>query len=296
MPEPYPITRIQPEWLAVREHMGTRRKFWYQDPAGQTEWLFKYPRPNTGEYWAEKIAAEVAVRLGIPCARVELAADNGHRGSTSQSFLSPSEELVHGNQLLKWTLDGYDPDLRFGQSEHSLGNIWRCLDRLFVEPKAAELAKMRFAEYLVLDAVIGNTDRHHENWGLVRKRHEDGWIGRLAPSFDHASSLGRELLDGKRTGRLETDTVGDYVVRGRGAIYRGANPKRAPGPLELVRRSLPTLLPYIARPLTRLATLRDSHVSNLIHRIPVHWMSRPARDFAATLIRYSRDRLLDLTR
>ena len=296
MPEPYPITRIQPGWLPVREHMGTKRKFWYHDPRDQTDWLFKYPRPNTGEHWAEKIAAEVAARLGIPCARVELAADDGHRGSTSQSFLSGSEELVHGNQLLKWTLERYDPDLRFGQSHHSLGNIWRCLDRLFVEADAAEVAKRTFAEYLVLDAVIGNTDRHHENWGLVRERHGDGWVGRLAPSFDHASSLGRELLDGKRTGRLEAESVDAYVVRGRGAIYFDADQERAPGPLELVRHTLPTLLPYIARPLRRLATLRDSHVLEIVHRIPGHWMSRPARDFAATLIRHSRDCLLDLAR
>ena len=214
MPEPYPITRIQPEWLPVHEHMGTKRKFWYRDPRGQTDWLFKYPRPNTGEHWAEKIAAEVAARLGIMCAKVELAADDGHRGSTSLSFLSASEELVHGNQLLRWTLDGYDPDLRFGQSEHSFGNIWRCLGRLFVEPEAGEVAKRRFGEYLVLDAVIGNTDRHHENWGLIRKRRGDGWIGRLAPSFDHASSLGRELLDGNRAGRMEADTVGAYDSAG----------------------------------------------------------------------------------
>ena len=296
MPEPYPITRIQPGRLPVREHMGTKRKFWYRDPEDQTDWLFKYPRPNTGEHWAEKIAAEVAARLGIRCAKVELAADNGHQGSTSESFLSASEELVHGNQLLKWTLERYDPGLRFRQSEHSLGNVWRCLDRLFVEAEAAELAKKRFAEYLVLDAVVGNTDRHHENWGLVRERHGDAWVGRLAPSFDHASSLGRELLDDKRTRRLETATVGAYVAKGRGAIYSSADPKRAPAPLELVRRSLPTLLPYIARPLRRLATLRDSHVSEIVHRIPAHWMSRPARDFATTLICHSRDRLLDLAR
>ena len=214
----------------------------------------------------------------------------------TESFLSAPEELVHGNQLLKWTLESYDPDLRFGQSEHSLRNIWRCLERLFVEEEAAEVAKRRFAEQLVLDAVIGNTDRHHENWGLVRERRGDTWIGRLAPSFDHASSLGRELLDDKRTGRLEAGTVGAYVARGRRAIFRSANPGRAPGPLALVEGSLHTLAPYIARPLDLLASLRDSHVSEIVDRIPADWMSRPAREFASALIRHSRDRLLELAR
>lgn len=47
----------------------------------------------------------------------------------------------------------------------------------------------------MLDAVIGNTDRHHENWGILRKRVGDRWQGMVAPTFDHASSLGRELRD-----------------------------------------------------------------------------------------------------
>jgi serine/threonine protein kinase HipA of HipAB toxin-antitoxin module len=45
----------------------------------------------------------------------------------------------------------------------------------------------QFTGYLVLDALIGHTDRHEENWGVI-----EGITGakRLAPSFDHASSLG----------------------------------------------------------------------------------------------------------
>lgn len=43
--------------------------------------------------------------------------------------------------------------------------------------------------------MIGNVDRHHENWGILRKRVDGEWYGRLAPTFDHASSLGRELVD-----------------------------------------------------------------------------------------------------
>jgi hypothetical protein len=46
----------------------------------------------------------------------------------------------------------------------------------------------------MLDAWIGNGDRHHLNWGLVRNKLTPNIIEtiHLAPTYDHASSLGRE--------------------------------------------------------------------------------------------------------
>lgn len=296
MLDPYPIIQVRPEWGLNPEDMGSKVKFWYCNPDDQTNWLFKYPRPGTGEHWAEKIAAEVASVLRIRHAAVELAECDGHRGSASESFVSTGRELVHGNQILEWALDSYDPTKRFRQAEHSLEGIWRSFDRLFQRSEVADATKAEFTGYLVLDAVIGNTDRHHENWGLVRERIDDGWSGRLAPSFDHASSLGRELLDRKRVLRLETATVQAYAEKGRGAIYLPGNPERDPSPLGLVRSSAQTLGPYLGAALERLTSLRDSDVKEIVDRVPGGWMSPPARAFAITQICYSRDQLLELPR
>ena len=71
---------------------------------------------------------------------------------------------------------------------------------------------------MVLDAVIGNTDRHHESWGFLRRQVGGQWKGRLAPTFDRASSLGRELLDERRLLLLEEKRVGWYSAKGRGGI------------------------------------------------------------------------------
>ena len=77
-------------------------------------------------------------------------------------------------------------------------NIFFSLDNVFVKTNAKQKAKIQIAEYIVLDALIGNTDRHHENWALLRKKINNKWSGQTSPSFDHASSLGRELEDRKR--------------------------------------------------------------------------------------------------
>jgi hypothetical protein len=175
--------------------MGSKEKFWFRESGELPEWLFKYPQANTGQHWAEKIAAEIAETLDILNAKVELAVFQGVRGCASESFAREGRELFHGNQVLAGQVLGYDPSKQFRQSDHTLSNIFKALERVFPSPEGARVAKESIARYLMLDAVIGNTDRHHENWGILRKRTPGGWTEIVAPSFDHASSLGRELLD-----------------------------------------------------------------------------------------------------
>ena len=188
----------------------------------------------------------------------------------------------------------YDPNIRRDQSDHSFENIWRSFERVFSEGTAAKNNRTVFAEYMLLDAVIGNTDRHHENWGLLRRQVEDHWEGRLAPSFDHASSLGREMLDERRTLLLQEKRVDWYSERGRGGIYWGRNTETGLSPLDLVRRAAEVHSPYFTVALARLAELRDSLVAEIVHRVPPDWMSSPARAFAISLISYNRRQLMEL--
>ena len=109
MADSYRIVEVKSEWVIDREDMGTKTKFWYRDPDGEVEWLFKYPRPNTGEYWSEKVAAEVASVIGVRHAEVELAEFEGERGSATKSFARGGRALYHGNEVLEWTVGDYDP-------------------------------------------------------------------------------------------------------------------------------------------------------------------------------------------
>ena len=71
MSDLYPIVEVTRESVSESEEMGSKDKFWYLHPKTEEGWLFKYPRCNTGEHWAEKIAAELANLLEISHARVE---------------------------------------------------------------------------------------------------------------------------------------------------------------------------------------------------------------------------------
>ncbi len=175
----------------------------------------------------------------------------------------------------------------FGHNHHTLANIWSALERSFEESDGEAAAKSRFGSYLVFDAVIGNTDRHHENWGLVRRRVEGGWVGYLAPSFDHASSLGRELQDDRREQLLTNDRIGEYSERGRGGIYWSESDVQAPSPLELANlafREFPSLLQPT---LDVVADLEIDAVYEILSRMPDPWMTDSARRFAVRLITYN---------
>lgn len=296
MSDPYRIVEVKPEWIVNPEEMGTKTKFWYRDPVQQINWLFKHPRPNTGEHWAEKIAAEVASVIGIEHAKVELARLKNKRGSVTESFATVGRTLHHGNQMLEVTVEGYDPDRRFHQSHHTLANIWKVIDKVFVDPEVKKQEKRTIAEYTVLDALIGNTDRHHENWGVLVQREGDRWVGCVAPSFDHASSLGRELLDTGRDRLLAENRGGGYAERGRGAIYGSKDDKRGLSPLELVRRAARAHPDFFRQAVLKLERIDENGFHQIVNRVPSDWMTCSARMFAVALLRYNWRQLQEIFR
>lgn len=74
-----------------------------------------------------------------------------------------------------------------------------------------------------MSILVANTDRHHENWALLLT---DDRSPQLAPSFDHASSLGFQLSDDERQDRLDTTdsgrTVEAFARRGRSRHFAGS--------------------------------------------------------------------------
>ncbi len=291
----YPVIQIHPDWVLEEEAMGSKEKFWFRENDDGPDWLFKYPQANTGQHWAEKIAAEVAGCLDILHARVELAEIQGEWGSATESFARDGRDLHHGNQILAGQLLDYDPNLHFHQSSHTLANIFEALDRVFQYPEGRHRAKEQLAEYLVLDAVIGNTDRHHENWGILRKRTTGGWKGIVAPTFDHASSLGRELLDdtsGKCRYRiLHEGRVPQYSEKAPGAIYWQETDRRGISPLELVRRGAQVHPDLFGNGLIALKKLDEGILTEIVTRVPNEWMSEIARTFALRLMCYNLEQL-----
>lgn len=291
--DPYPIISLHKDDVLAPEEMGSKRKGWVQVSTDSTPWLFKHARLSngevTGEHWAEKVAAEVAEVLLIPHARVELATLDGALGCISRRFselAQPGAELIHGNDLLAGAVLGYDRTKHFRQSDHTVENILAAIANVLPSHEEQATAFRQMAGYLILDAIILNTDRHHENWALMRSRSPDGkYIHRVAPTFDHASSLGRnEPVEKVGQWLREADRFEWYAARGRGAIFikptdaHGANPLRL---FEVAVRRWPRYFQPWGKMLQNVGLDR---ILSVVDRVPDHVMDPRHRAFAKGLL------------
>jgi hypothetical protein len=280
------------------EQLGSKPKVWFEMQGNR--WLFKEARKNTGEDWAEKVASEIAALLDLPTHHVELAVRDGQRGCAAKSFLTGGQILVHGNELLGGIITGYDKDKERGQSDHTFDNIVTVIERLFDPRRPRTAACLRMVGYLVLDGLVGNTDRHHQNWGVVLepKRGEDGILRirsmHLAPTFDHASSLGRELTDDARQRLLKECAMERYSLRGKGGIFGEGRTKHGLSPIavvELLADRYPNFLhPWRAK----LRALGEAEFQSVIERVPEARISPMARAFALAFLASNRKMILSL--
>ena len=147
----------------------------------------------------------------------------------------------------------------------------------------------------MLDAWIANQDRHHENWSLVVSpepaRH-------LAPTYDHASSLGSNEPDKTRKDRLTTRDKGrsmeHYVERARSAFFVSPSSSKLMSTLEAFHEA-GKARPEAARWwLESLIDVLRRDVQRIFEEIPRNLISEVAIEFALTMLDLNRQRLLEL--
>ena len=126
-------------------------------------------------------------------------------------------------------------------AQHTLNRILSTLAQPFIglpsrfSPKVNCPATDVFVGYLLLDALIANTDRHHANWAILLRPSQGGMRqAGLAPTFDHASSMGRELTDARRQEKLRPlrrdQTIIGYLESDAGRSR--SSPEEDPKPLR----------------------------------------------------------------
>ena len=330
--EPYKVVTI-PDTLDTAESLGTRMKYWVRIGEGSERWLLKIPRRGTGEHWAEKIVAEIGNLIGVDCAQVELARytedvvfgpGTGDSLDGEQAYRDRPDQLVticrsfgreehdeenrflfafHGVGALQFVVDGYDSERKFGQRDHNLKNIIGGMAEVMAVNSDDPMPRWhdafeKLASYALLDGLVGNTDRHHENWMIAYvDDHEQVFdvFTEVLPSFDHASSLGRELDDEKRRRILESDGIRRYLKRGKGGVYVNSRRTKAPSPLRLARLLCRWKPEFTAGTLERINELSEPGIRTAIKRVPGEFMSDIAKEFAFQVITTSKHELLRST-
>lgn len=291
------------------EDVGGKPKFWFTDESFPTGAMFKHKRHGTGEDWSEKVACELCRTIGLPHAEYHLATCVGGPsefhpdGTLSPNFSPKLGRLVLGNEFLGRMAKTTTPERRFHSNRNTLRAIETVMRLPMIDipdhpaslPALVETALDVLIGYLVLDAWISNQDRHNQNWGVIvyptRKV-------RLAPTFDHASSLGRNESDSFRKHRLTTKdrgaSVERYVARARSAIFANETDAKALKTLDVCKMAGEMRPRAFCAWVERIAGIGREKPKEILANIPNDRISDAGRDFALAILGANRRRLLDL--
>ena len=138
--------------------------------------FFKYQAVgyDVSESCSEKMCYEISKILNYDCAYIELAKDcNGELGILNYLFvdIGKNEHTDIVSYLNK--------DNNQRSEYYTISNIKKCLD---------ELDKKLFKDFIkimIFDALVGEQDRHEENWGIIKTNNKY----RVSPLYDNGCSL-----------------------------------------------------------------------------------------------------------
>ena len=155
-------------------------------------WILKFPlnvtsRPNEQSYsnscFSEHLGSSIYRLLDVPCQETVLGTYvNGKTKivCACKDFTSPGVRLYDFCSIKNTVIDS-----ETGGTGTELSDILDTIERqTFVDPS---IVYERFWQMFVVDALIGNFDRHNGNWGFLVD--ENTQTSSLAPVFDCGSCL-----------------------------------------------------------------------------------------------------------
>lgn len=191
---------IKPEW----QHMFKRS-------AG------RYPE----QFWAEVIAYQIGLMIGVPVPPAHAAYDSetGECGALIEWFYEEGEE--------QFVAAGYYFYQRIRNFDRKLGAQHNLLTaQQLNEEHIGDRQIYDFWSMMLFDTIIGNTDRHQDNWGylakvitrsksVARRKHEKFAVKwNFAPWFDNGTSLGHEHFE-RKFSAWDGVALDRYINRGQ---------------------------------------------------------------------------------
>lgn len=207
-------------WTVIRDEPGGRDqdKRWIAEDADaprEQHWLWKF-RQRTGggseaalTDCAEVFTSRLAAAIELPAAECRFAILDGELGLISRNVTPHGFNLNTGSTYLPEVAgyrrrpsgtSGSDRGRMRVDEGYTLDAMATVLDQVEPPPGIQGVSGFGvFAGYLVLDALIANSDRHPGNWAVL-ERQLDG-TRFLAPTYDHGSALGAGLTEVNRRDR-----------------------------------------------------------------------------------------------
>lgn len=235
---------------------GTRAKFEvfctsetpYQFLNPQHRYLFKktfqYKKSGTiiyEQFWTEIIAYKLGRILGIEVPPVFLAKYNDPvKGLSYASLIEwyynyPNDDaycvVSRGGDFMSLIIPAYD------RKKGELHNF-ETITTTFTQVCNVKQWQQKWAEILLFDAIIGNTDRHQENWevytnvkgGLSKNPIEQ----RLSPAFDNGTSMGYQIQN--QDFKKQLSNLDAYINKGTHHMKWAFGDTKNAGHFELLQK------------------------------------------------------------
>lgn len=150
---------------------GTRSKYIALNPENFQEYFFKGSKETPfgeirypTEFWSEIVASKIGQFLGFEMLDYNIAFDKNHKqqiGCLSKSMILHSEnKLTEGISYLTGFNSKYNPE------KDKKNYTFQFIQDALIDFKLEEYVQ-NIIEIIIFDAIIGNSDRHQENWGVV---------------------------------------------------------------------------------------------------------------------------------
>lgn len=162
------------------------------------KWPIYIAKVGNKSYPVESVTEQLMTRVG-DIFGFKMASSKLYKIETnlcffSRYFLNKNERLVHGAQIFSGYLEDKDfvddvRERRESKDVFTFNFITSSIRNVFSDrPSSAEEICRDFVRMLAFDAITGNNDRHHANWGVIQ--HVRGeYPPRFSPIFDSARGL-----------------------------------------------------------------------------------------------------------
>lgn len=169
------------DWQILRwlSSGGTREKRILQD-TNDLKWYFKCSERKPAsptqpekhykfEFWSEVIAYQLGKFLGLDILRYDVGYSEGDIGCISPEMdAAEDEQLVEVGRYMTTYHPAFAPDDNQARKEYTFQLLEETIQHFGLQKYWPN-----FLATLVFDAIIGNTDRHQENWAFIGNAYSD---------------------------------------------------------------------------------------------------------------------------
>lgn len=170
------------------EGSGRSEKIWLTNPQTGQIGLFKYKKDvGTKDYVSEKLAADLGMLLNLPCAKIDIGKYKENDGSMSYLINEENEDLIEGIWLINQIYPNYSAEEMYDSSlceYYSINMLEKSIEKYGLIKELLQT--------LIFDYLIGNSDRHQNNWAILNKG--EGYY-EFSPLYDNSSSLCCYILE-----------------------------------------------------------------------------------------------------